>query len=312
MINRRHIRIKVMQSIYAMIHAENSDLVKEEKFLNHSVKRLFDLYAINLQIFIELNALAKQKMEISKKKFLATQEDLKPSTKFIENPIFIKIENSKTLATYIADNKLQNWSDNYEYIKILFDQLQKSEIYQSYLKKKVQGFKDDRYFVIQLFKELIAPNEKLAEYFEDDTISWADDIPFVNTWVVKTLERTSENKPFKLGRLFKDDDDKAFVTELFRKTMLNYQNYDKDIIDKTPNWEADRIADVDMILIKMAICEFVNFPLIPVRVTINEYIEIAKDYSTENSGYFINGVLDRISKDFLKSKSIVKSGRGLL
>ena len=312
MVNRRHIRIKVMQSIYAMMHSENSDIVKEEKFLRHSIKRLFDLYALNLQFFVEINKLSQEKMDISKNKFLATNEDLKPNKKFIDNLVFKKLIESKSLSNYLSDNKLSNWQNDSEYIKLVFDQIQKSELYQSYMNDSKTGFKIDKNFAIELFKEIIAPNEKLADYFEDETISWVDDIPFVNTWVVRTLERFSDKKPLKLGRLYKDEDDEKFVSDLFKKTALNYQKYDKDIIDKTPNWEADRIADLDMILIKMAISEFIEFPSIPIPVTINEYIEIAKDYSTNKSGYFINGVLDRISKDFLTSKRIVKSGRGLL
>ena len=162
------------------------------------------------------------------------------------------------------------------------------------------------------FKEIIAPNDKLADYFEGNMISWVDDIPFVNTWVVKTLSSQKENKTFVLGSLYKDKDDEDFVSEIFKKTILKHKEFEKDIEEKTPNWETDRIADVDMILIKMAISEFINFPSIPTRVTINEYIEISKDYSTEKSSYFINGVLDKISKDFIKNNRIVKIGRGLL
>jgi len=143
-------------------------------------------------------------------------------------------------------------------------------------------------------------------------ISWVDDIPFVNTWVVKTLSNQKEHKVFVLGSLYKDKDDEDFVSEIFKKTILKHKEFEKDIEDKTPNWETDRIADIDMILIKMAIAEFLNFPSIPTRVTINEYIEISKDYSTEKSSYFINGVLDKISKDFVKNNRIEKIGRGLL
>jgi len=174
------------------------------------------------------------------------------------------------------------------------------------------SFKLDKAFVIDFFKEIIAPNEKLADYYEDTMISWVDDIPFVNTWVTKTLSKQKENVSFILGSLYKDKDDEDFVSKMFKKTVLKQQEFEKEIEDKTPNWETDRIADVDMILIKMAIAEFLNFPSIPTRVTINEYIEISKDYSTEKSSYFINGVLDKISKEYIANKKIVKIGRGLL
>ena len=143
-------------------------------------------------------------------------------------------------------------------------------------------------------------------------ISWVDDIPFVNTWVVKSLSKHKENAIFVVGSLYKDKNDEDFVSALFKKTVLKQKTYEQDIAEKTPNWETDRIADIDMILIKMAISEFINFPSIPTRVTINEYIEISKDYSTEKSSYFINGVLDKVSKEFINNKRIVKIGRGLL
>ena len=213
---------------------------------------------------------------------------------------------------YVELNKIDHWSLDTEYIKIVFDELQKSALYKAYLSSETTSFQADKSFVIDFFKEIIAPNEKLADYFEDKMISWVDDIPFVNTWIVKSLSKQKEGKIFVLDSLYKDNDDKQFVSDLFRKTVLKHQNYDQDIADQTPNWEADRIADIDMILIKMAITEFLNFPSIPTKVTINEFIEIAKDYSTGKSSYFINGVLDKLSKEYTKEKKINKIGRGLI
>lgn len=312
MINRRHIRVKVMQSLYAVLHSENSDIVKEEKFLKHSIKRMFDLYVLSLQLLVEVQQLANQKLEISKKKFLATKEDLLPNTRFVENPIIKILAESSALKDYIEKHKLNNWKLDDEYVKILWDQLRKSELFTNYLSSKETSFTADKHFVIDFFKEIIAPNEKLLEYYEDTTITWLDDVPFVNTWVVRTLNKLSSKKPFALGSLYKDSDDEQYVSELFKKAVLNHTEYEKDIENKTPNWESDRIADLDMILIKMGICEFLNFPSIPTRVTINEYIEISKDYSTKKSSYFINGVLDKLSKEYTESKRLVKVGRGLL
>lgn len=312
MINRRHIRVKVMQSVYAMLKSKNDDLVKEEKFLKHSILKMFDLYVLNLHLLVKVQDLAIKKIELSKKKILATKEDLKPNTKFIDNQIINAIRESVSVESYLHVNKLENWTDDDEYVKIIFDELQKSKLYKRYLDTLEDSFKVDKAFVIDFFKEIIAPNEKLAEYYEDKMISWVDDIPFVNTWVVKTLSKQKPNKPFFLGTLYKDKDDEEFVSNLFKKTMLNQHNYEEDIAQKTPNWEKDRIAEIDMILIKMAITEFLHFPSIPVRVTINEYIEIAKDYSTQKSSYFINGVLDRLSKEYLANNKLKKIGRGLL
>ena len=252
------------------------------------------------------------KGELSKKKILATKEELKPNTKFINNQLIHALEQSVSLDGYVELNKIDHWSLDTEYIKIVFDELQKSALYKAYLSSETTSFQADKSFVIDFFKEIIAPNEKLADYFEDKMISWVDDIPFVNTWIVKSLSKQKEGKIFVLDSLYKDNDDKQFVSDLFRKTVLKHQNYDQDIADQTPNWEADRIADIDMILIKMAITEFLNFPSIPTKVTINEFIEIAKDYSTGKSSYFINGVLDKLSKEYTKEKKINKTGRGLL
>ncbi|WP_438972078.1 transcription antitermination factor NusB [Polaribacter sp.] len=312
MINRRHIRVKVMQSVYAMQQSQNDDMVKEEKFLKHSILKVFDLYVLNIQLLAEVQKLAAKKIALSKKKILATSEDLKPNTKFINNKLISAISESISLESYLALNKLNHWSFDDEYVKIIFDTLQQSDLYKNYLTNEVDSYKLDKAFVIDFYKQIVAPNEKLAEYYEDKMISWVDDIPFVNTWILKTLNKQKEGKTFILGNLYKDKDDEDFVVDLFRKTILKHKSYEQEITDKTPNWETDRIADIDMILIKMAITEFVNFPSIPVRVTINEYIEISKDYSTTKSSYFINGVLDKISKEFLKDKKIAKIGRGLL
>jgi|TARA_B110000483_G_scaffold129511_1_gene155225 N utilization substance protein B len=301
-----------MQSVYAILQSHNDDIIREEKFLKHSILKMFDLYVLNLQLIVEVQKLAAKKMVLSKKKILATTLDLKPNTKFIDNKVIAAIAQSVSVEGYIELNGLNNWEENNEYVKIIFEELLKSNLYKNYLASEENSFKLDKAFIVGFFKEIIAPNEKLAEYYEDTLISWVDDIPFVNTWVVKTLSKQKANGLFVLGSLYKDKDDEDFVSDLFRKTVLKQAEYEKDIAEKTPNWETDRIAEIDMILIKMSITEFINFPSIPTRVTINEYIEISKDYSTAKSSYFINGVLDKISKEFVVNKKIVKIGRGLL
>lgn len=312
MINRRHIRVKVMQSVYAMLQSHNDDIMKEEKFVKHSVLKMFDLYVLNIQLLVAVQKLAAKKMALSKNKILASASDLNPNIKFINNKVIHNISQSISLEGYVELNKLHNWEENDEYVKIIFEELLKSSLYEKYLADEENSFKLDKNFVVDFFKEIIAPNEKLAEYYEDNMISWVDDIPFVNTWVVKTLSKQKANGLFVLGSLYKDKDDEDFVSKLFRKTILKQAEYELAIAEKTPNWESDRIAGIDMILIKMAITEFLNFPSIPTKVTINEYIEISKDYSTSKSSFFINGVLDKISKEFIANKKIVKIGRGLI
>ena len=312
MINRRHIRVKVMQSVYAMIKSYDDDVLKEEKFIKHSIKRMFDLYVLLLDLLVEVQKLAVEKQEISKKKYLATKEDLSPNRKFVENKLIKKIAESSSLTLYKESQNLDNWSKDDEYIKIIWDLLQNSDLFSEYLNSSEDSFNSDKDFVVAFFKEIIAPNVKLADYFEGENITWVDDIPFVNTWVVRSLSKQKSSNAFKLGSLYKNQDDKDFVSDLFKKVILNHHSFENDIKIHTPNWETDRIADMDMILIKMGVCEFLNFPFIPTKVSINEYIEIAKDYSSDKSGYFVNGVLDKLSREFLKDKKIVKVGRGLL
>ncbi|EAR12811.1 putative N utilization substance protein [Polaribacter irgensii 23-P] len=312
MINRRHIRVKVMQSVYAMLQSHDDDVINEEKFLKHSVLKMFDLYVLNIQLLVAVQKLAAKKIALSKNKILATASDLNPNIKFIQNKLIHTISESISLEGYVELNKLNNWEEDDEYVKIIFEALLKSDFYETYLANKEDSFKIDKDFVVDFFREIIAPNEKLAEYYEDHMISWVDDIPFVNTWVVKTLSKQKPTGLFVLGSLYKDKDDEEFVSKLFRKTVLKQADYEPMIAEKTPNWESDRIAGIDMILIKMAIAEFLNFSSIPTKVTINEYIEISKDYSTSRSSFFINGVLDKIAKEFIADKKIVKIGRGLI
>lgn len=301
-----------MQSVYAMIKSKNDDIVKEDKFVKHSIKKMFDLYVLLLHLLVEVQKLAEQKQEISKKKYLATKEDLSPNRKFVENKLIRKLAESNSLSIHIEAHQLKNWSLDDEYVKIIWDKLQKSDLFTKYLNTIEDSYKVDKSFVIDFFRDIIAPNQKLADYFEDQNITWVDDIPFVNTWVIRSLNKQNTNGNFLLGSLYKNEDDENFVSELFKKVILNHHKYEEDIITHTPNWESDRIADIDMILIKMGASEFLHFPSIPTRVTINEYIEIAKDYSTQKSSYFVNGVLDKLSKEFEKDKRLVKIGRGLL
>ncbi len=301
-----------MQSVYALLQSKSDNLDKEEKFLYESIDKMYDLYALMLRLFVEVRDLEKKHIKISQKKFLATAEELKPNTKFVDIEIFQILSESISLNTHLEKNKLNYWSLDNEYVHEILKLTKKSKLYIAYMNSKNSSFQEDKEFVIALFKEVIAPNEKLADYFEDKNISWVDDIPFVNTWIVKSLNQIKPSQAFHLGNLYKDIDDKQFVVDLFRKVVLNHHEFEKEVTDKTPNWDTDRIAGIDMILIKMAICEFLKFPSIPSRVTINEYIEISKDYSTEKSSFFINGVLDKILKDFIASKRLNKIGRGLL
>ncbi len=312
MVNRRHIRIKVMQSIYAVLQSKSDNLPKEEKFLLFNIKKATDLYILQLLLMVEIRNLALEHIEIKKKKYLATDEDKNPNLRFINNEVIQLISDSPEIKELISKSKLIDWKDNREYVRILLDEMMESDIYRDYLNSEKAGFFEDRSFVIDLFKNIVAPNEKLFDYYESLNLSWVDDYPLVNTTILKVLKQLEKGQYISLKQLEVKQDDEEFLVDLFRKAILHQQEFTSEIDEKTPNWDTERIADMDMILIKMALTEFLYFPSIPTKVTINEYIEIAKDYSTRKSSYFINGVLDKLLKDYNKTGRLNKIGRGLL
>ncbi|TPN85393.1 transcription antitermination factor NusB [Aquimarina algicola] len=314
MLTRRHIRVKVMQSLYAMGQAQSDNLDKEEKFLFYSIDQMYDLFLINLQLLVEIRKLADDFLSKSQKKYLATSEEKNPNTKFVNNQLLLLLQNNTQLKTDIERKKLNCWELDDEYVKILWEDIRNSELYSDYMSTTMTSFKEDKDFILDIYKEIIAPNDKLYEYIEDKKLTWIDDLPLVNTSIIKMLRKTksSHNEHMSLPKLYKDIDDKNFTKDIFRKTVLNSTEFTKEIDNKTPNWDKDRIAELDKAIIKMAICEFVKFPSIPVKVTINEYLEIAKEYSTPKSSIFINGILDKISKEYTENGKLHKVGRGLM
>ena len=314
MLNRRHIRVKVMQSIYAM-HQNGSDSIeKEEKFLLYSIDNILDLYLIMISSLIEIGKKEVVFLEKSSQKHLATPEERNPNKKFINNSIFEVLAENNSLSIALENRKIDNWFLNDDYIILLLNEIKQSELYEKYMSNRVNMFEEDKQFILDVFTELIVPNEKLYDYLEDNKLTWVDDIPVVNTQIIKQLKqiKSVNDDSFRVPKLFKDQEDKEFVTHLFRKTILNETELAKEYIDKTPNWDTERIAEIDTIVLKMAICEFLKFPSIPIKVTINEYLEIAKEYSTPKSSIFINGILDNLVKEFEANKKINKTGRGLM
>ena len=312
MVNRRHIRIKVMQSVYAVLQSKSDNLPKEEKFLLFNIKKATDLYVFQLMLMLEVRNLALEHIEIKKKKYLATDEDKNPSLKFIDNEVILAISESTEIKEVRSKSKLMEWKDNREYVRIILDDLTASDLYKNYTNSGQSSFEEDKAFVADFFKSILAPNEKLFDFYESLNLSWVDDYPLVNTAILKAIKQLEKGDSINLKQLKVKADDEEFLVDLFRKTVLHQQEFTSDIDEKTPNWDTERIADMDMILIKMALTEFIYFPSIPTKVTINEYIEIAKDYSTRKSSYFINGVLDKLLKDYNKSSRLNKIGRGLL
>ncbi len=312
MLNRRHIRVKVLQTIYAMHQSGSEDLAKEERFLFASLDSIQDLYLIVLTALTELRQKEADFLDKASKKHLATAADLKPNKKFIENRFLLLLDESTSLNNAVATRKITNWQQNDDVILLLLEDVKKSALYLKYMASGQKSFEEDKEFIMQLFSEVIAPNEKLYDYLEDFKLTWVDDIPLVNTALMKQFKTLDEKNPFEILPLFKDEEDQDFARDLFRKTVLNENDLAKEYIDRTPNWDPDRISEVDTIMLKLAICEFLKFPSIPVKVTINEYLEIAKEYATPKSSIFINGILDNLVKEFQKTDKLKKTGRGLM
>nr|WP_299343533.1 transcription antitermination factor NusB [Allomuricauda sp.] len=314
MLTRRHIRVKVMQCIYALVQSKDDSLDKQVKFLKVSIDNMYVLYLLMLNLLVELHKLAEKHVQHASKKYLASEEDQYPNLrKFVENKVLTQISKNTLLADEISKRKLNNWYLNEDYVKILHKDIIKSDRYKTYMSQADSSYEEDKELIIQLYKEVIAPNDKIYEYFEDDKLTWVDDFPIVNTFIVKRLKKVNKTagERFFLPRLLKDEQDLQYANQLLTKTLLNDAKWEKEIEAKTPNWDNDRIAEIDSIILKMAICELLNFPSIPEKVTLNEYLEIAKEYSTPKSSIFINGVLDKLAKEYKASGQLQKMGRGL-
>jgi len=302
-----------LQSIYALRQSNNPDLEKQEKFLFYSIDQMLDLYALSLQLLVEMRKADRKFLVTSQQKHLATSEEKNFSTTFLDNKVLDLIEQNEDLSNYIQNKKLNYWDLDGEYVTILLKDLRAKDFYKEYILKQNTSFKEDQDFLVSLFKKVIAPSDKYYEYIEDKRLTWVDDFPIVNTALAKMLAKISEKnvRTILLPELYKNQDDKQYAKQLFTKVVLNDEKLSQEIEGKTPNWDKERIAEMDMIILKMGIAEFLHFPSIPVRATINEYLEISKEYSTPKSSIFINGILDKLVKEFETSKKLNKIGRGL-
>ncbi|MDG1729813.1 MAG: transcription antitermination factor NusB [Algibacter sp.] len=314
MLNRRHIRVKVMQTMYAFKGSESDDFSKDQKFLLFSIDNMYNLYLLLMALLIEVQKRAESDLQKKQKKHLATKEDKDPNRKFVNNQLLKLLKENLALKNQLEANKINNWELDGEYIDIIFKDIISSDLYKEYMKTRVSDFKEDKVFIIDVFKDIIAPNDKLYDYMEDKNLTWLDDLPTVNTTILKLLRKVKETSAenYFTPKLYRDIEDKQFAIDLFKKTLLNSTAINTEIDLKTKNWDSDRIANVDFVLLQMAICELNNFPSIPVKVTINEYLEISKEYSTPKSSIFINGILDKLVKEYEASGELKKVGRGLM
>lgn len=315
MLTRRHIRIKVMQCIYALTLSKDDSLQKQEKFLRYSIDSMYNLYLLMLSLMVEIHSRAEKHLQLASTKYLATAADGYPDQdKLVNNKLLLQLAHNESLKSELKKRKLKHWYLDDEYVKILYKAMIGHPLYDTYMSSDSSSYTEDRDFVISVFKEVIAPNDKIYDYFEDDKLTWVDDIPIVNTFIVKLFKKAGENRSdsFFLPRLLKDKADMDYANELLTKTLLKDAELTREIEGKTPNWDKDRIADLDAILLKMAICELLNFPTIPEKVTINEFLEIAKEYSTPKSSIFINGILDNLVREYKAEGKLNKIGRGLM
>lgn len=309
MITRRHLRTKVMQALYAQQLDPNDNLKAGESWILKSSQDFYLLYITLLDLFVELHACGYDLYQKNIKRHLATNNnDVNP--KFFENLALKALMENPTLEQQRTKYKLKQWKKHDEYVRLVWDAVSQSEAYHAYLAEETSSIEQDKAFLVTLFTDVIAPFGRLSEFMEEVNISWMDDIPLANTIVRNSLKRIDAPDAI-ITQLYKNDDDQKFSLELFRKVSLNKKDLVGEITGRTPNWEPERIADLDYTLLLMALAEVLYFPSIPVNVTINEYLEIAKEYATPNSSMFINGVLDKLIKELNAQKRIRKNLRGM-
>lgn len=312
MISRRLLRMKVLQVLYAD-HSQDHAIHHSEKELFFSINKSYDLYHLLLLFPIELMKQEEQRIDAAKQKLRPTQEDLNPNTRFVDNKVVNQLRNNWQLSKYISENKI-GWIKYPELFKSVYQKMREKEYYKQYLEKPENTFEDDKEFIVRILEEEIPFNEGIEYALEEQSIFWNDDLEYILSMVIKTIRGFKEtDSPQKsLMPLFKNDDDREFAKKLFRRVIMNHEEYNELIKKHSQNWEFDRIAIMDILVMQMAIAEMIEFPSIPIKVSLNEYIDIAKDYSTSNSNTFINGILDNIVKDLKAEGKIQKTGRGLI
>ncbi|WP_319590659.1 transcription antitermination factor NusB [uncultured Draconibacterium sp.] len=313
MISRRIIRTKVLQVLYAYYSTDEKSINNTEKELFFCIHKAYDLYHYLLALVPEIADYAEGRIEIRRNKHQPTHEDLNPNTKFITNQVIHQLRINNKLNTYIDQKKL-SWKDHPELIKELYLMMIESDMYEEYMADKNRSYLNDRKFIEKLFNKIILISEDLYMVLEEQSIYWNDDVEFVISMISKTLRRFNElsDSEQSLMPMFKDQEDRDFTKDLLRKAIINHDELRELIKEHSRNWDVERIAFMDILIMQLAITEFLYFPTIPTKVSLNEYIELSKFYSTEKSRNFINGILDKTLKDLKRTEKISKEGRGLI
>ena len=277
-----------------------------EKELFFSLEKGYDLYHYLLLLMVELTDLQRKRLDTAKAKYMPTEEELNPNTKFVDNKFIEALRNDPKFYSYVTEQKL-SWVNESDLLRILLDEIVASELYTEYMSTQDNSFAADKEFWRAIFKNIIMNSRLLDEILEDQSLYWNDDIDIVGTVVLKTIKKFSENaEETAILPKFKDEADSEFARTLFRKSLIKSEEYQKMISDSAKNWELDRIAFMDIVIMIVALAEVESFPSIPVKVTLNEFIEIAKSYSTQKSGRFVNGILDVIVSNLKKEGRINK------
>lgn len=303
-----------MKTLYAYFQSKNNQVVIGEKELFHSIDKVYEVYLYYMALMPEIKHFAEGFLFDRSQKMLPTDEDLNPKLNFVNNRIILAISDNSELSQRCTKHKI-SWDGHEEMIKKLYYNFKDDVQFRTYLEAEITGFNEDKEIIMHLMETYIFPSESLQEFFEERSIYWLDDIQVMQTGILKTIKgiKQENTEPFKLQPLHKEAElDRKFASDLFRLTILKGDEFEKEIANRTQNWEIDRVAKMDVILMKMALCELTEFTTIPVKVTLDEYIELSKDYSSPQSKTFINGILDKIVIDFKKDKRIAKAGRGLV
>ena len=313
MLNRRHIRLKTMQYLYAAEISDFEDTKQHYKNLSNSIHSIHELYLLNISLLIEIFKKAVNKYKISNESISGNISDIYSNEKFSKNQFLKQIFSNSKILELISSKDFINWDIDYKFVNLIYDKIIHSDIYSIYLGCKKKSYKIDLKFVQDIFKEIIVADEKFQSFVEEKNIYWMDDYPLVNTLLLKLFKSSTANSLEKLFyfKLFSNISDKKYFDELANLSLKNFESNNQLINKYITNWDLDRLAKIDLVIINLAITELVNFKEIPIKVSLNEYIEISKDYSTEKSSLFINGILDKIVKDLVKNNSLIKEGRGL-
>lgn len=308
MINRVLIRLKVIQLVYAYYQNGSKNLDAAEKELFFSLSKAYDLYNYLLLLMIAVTNYAQKRIDAGKSKLAPTPEELNPNMKFVENAFIAQLEVNKQLMDYVEHQK-RTWANEEDFVKSFYEKILASDIYKEYMATEERSYDADRELWRKLYKTFIYNNEQMDELLEEQSLYWNDDKHVIDTFVLKTIKRfTPENGANQeLLPEFKDDEDREFARRLFRRAILNCDYYRHLISENTRNWDLDRVAFMDVVIMQCALAELLSFPNIPVSVTLNEYVDIAKIYSTHKSGSFVNGTLDGIVKELKKENKLTKN-----